>query len=276
MRKRIITAAIGILMMLPFLIFSHTWALVFMMSVLSVVAVGEILKCTGHLKRIIPTAMCMAVAVFAQVLAKVLSGEIYTSVMMLIYAAFFVLMLTSAVFSKGEYSISDASRSAVMTVYVTFGFSAFILLRSVKGSGLVLFLLAFFIPWVCDAMAYFVGMSMGKHKLIPDVSPKKTVEGAIGGTVGVVLLTAVFCVVMQLGFDKTPNYPLLLLLALVGGIIGQCGDLIASLLKREFGIKDYGKIFPGHGGVMDRFDSNIAVATFIYIVCRIFEGVNII
>ncbi len=276
MLKRIITAIVGIALMLPFLIFSHTWALVFMMTVLAVAGVGEMLNCTGQLKRIPVAVMCISVSAAAQILAKVLDDSLYTSVMLLIYAGFFVLMLTCAVFSKGNYSTADACQNAAFTVYISFGFSAFITLRAIADSGLILFLLAFFIPWVCDAMAYFTGVSIGKHKLIPEVSPKKTVEGAIGGIIGVVTLTAVFGIVMQLGFDRTPNYPILILLAFVGGLIGQCGDLVASLLKREHGIKDYGRLFPGHGGVMDRFDSNIAVATFIYIVCRIFDGVAII
>ena len=108
--------------------------------------------------------------------------------------------------------------------------------------------------------------------MIPDVSPKKTVEGAIGGVAGVVIAAAIYGMIMQFGFGKMPNYPLRLVIALVGGLVSQWGDLIASLLKREYGIKDYGKIFPGHGGVMDRFDSLFAVAIFIYIVFRIFAA----
>ncbi len=268
MLKRIITAIVGIAVLVPFLIFSHTWALVVMTSLLSALAVGEILKCTGQIKRILPSALCFGMTIALQLCAKLLSGDMYTSVAMLIFAAFAIIFLTMAVFSKGSFTLSEAARDVVMTFYVAFGFSAFVLLRAVEGDGLLLFLLAFFIPWVCDAMAYFVGVTMGKHKLIPSVSPKKTVEGAVGGIVGVMALTIVFGFVAGRGFD-----PILLLLAFVGGLIGQCGDLIASLLKREFGIKDYGNVFPGHGGVMDRFDSNIAVATFIYIVSRIFYGV---
>ena len=106
--------------------------------------------------------------------------------------------------------------------------------------------------------------------MIPDVSPKKTVEGAIGGIVGVVVSAVIFGLIMQFGFGKMPNYFMLITISLIGGFVSQWGDLIASLLKREYGIKDYGKMFPGHGGVMDRFDSMIAVSIFVYIVCRAF------
>ncbi len=276
MSKRILTAVIGIAVLMPFVIFSHTWALVVMTSVLATVSSYEILKCTGQVKKLLLLIICATVGIAAQILAKTLSAEMYTSVMMLIYGGFIVLVLTYAVFSKGALSLGDAGRNAVMIIYSGFGFSCMVLLRNIPDSGMILFLLTFFIPWVCDAMAYFVGVAIGKHKLIPDVSPKKTVEGAVGGIVGVVTFMTIFAVIMQFGFDRNPNYPVLLLLAFVGGFVGQCGDLIASLLKRECGIKDYGNIFPGHGGIMDRFDSNISVAIFMYIVCRIFSGVTII
>ena len=179
--------------------------------------------------------------------------------------------MMGAVFSKGTVKIADAAVSAVTTVYISFGFSSLILLRD-RDYGMVLFILALLIPWVCDATAYFVGVTCGKHKLIPDVSPKKTVEGAIGGVVGVCVAVAVFGLVMQFGFNKVPNYFMLMALAFVGSLLGMCGDLIASLIKRECGIKDYGNLFPGHGGVMDRFDSMIAVASFMYVVCWAFSA----
>lgn len=269
------TALIGIVILMPFVIFSDKWPLLVMMLVMSFIAVCELLSCTGQSKNRIAAVMSVLVCASAQVLARVFkeTPDTYALVMLLAYLAYAVLMMTTAVFSKGRIKLSDVTQTVVMVVYVSFGFSALILLRDFK-DGLVLFLLAFLIPWVCDAMAYFVGVFFGKHKLIPDVSPKKTVEGAVGGIVGVVVITLIFGLVMHYGFGKQPNYVILSLLAFVGGLISQCGDLIASLLKREYGVKDYGKIFPGHGGVMDRFDSIIATSIFMYIVCRAFENVT--
>lgn len=274
MLKRIITGVVGIAVLLPFLIFSDTWALVVMTSVMSVFAVCEVLKCTDQIRRWAVTVMCIGVCLAAQILTRLLDSDIYTTVMLLTYVAFSVVLMTMAVFSKGSFKLTEATQITVIVMYISFGFSALVLLRDLE-SGMALMLLAFIVPWVCDAMAYFVGVFFGKHKMIPDVSPKKTVEGAIGGIVGGVLITVIFGIVMQFGFGMDTHYPMLIVLALVGCLVSQWGDLIASLLKREYGVKDYGKLFPGHGGVMDRFDSIIAVSTFMYIVCRSFSGVSL-
>ncbi len=273
MLKRIMTAVVGIAVLMPFIIFSDKWPLVVLTLVMSVPAVCEVLACTGQNKKWVIGVPSILVCAAAQMLARIFEADVYTTAMLLIYLAYAVLMMTVAVFSKSEIKLKDVTQTVVMVMYVSFGFSALILLRDFK-YGLVLMLLAFLIPWVCDAMAYFVGVFFGKHKMIPDVSPKKTVEGAVGGIVGVVLITLIFGFIMHYGFGKQPNYIVLLLLALVGGFVSQWGDLIASLLKREYGVKDYGKLFPGHGGIMDRFDSFIAVSIFMYIVCRIFTNVT--
>ena len=271
--KRILTGVIGIAVLVPFIIFSENWPLILLTVLMSAIAMYELLKCTGMLKKLAVSIPTFAIALEAQLLARLLDTDRYLTVMLLSYMAFTVAMMTVAVFSKGSIKLSDLAQSVLMTVYVSFGFSSLILLRDMNEQyGLILFLLAFLIPWVCDAMAYFVGVFFGKHKMIPDVSPKKTIEGAVGGIVGTVVITAAFGLTMHFGFGKQPNYVLLLCLALVGGFVSQWGDLIASLLKREYGVKDYGSIFPGHGGVMDRFDSLFSVSVFIYIVCRLFES----
>ena len=273
MLKRIITAVVGIAVLMPFIIFSDKWPLMVLSLVMAVSAVCEVLACTGQSKKWVIGVPSVLVAAVAQILTRVLEADVYTTAMLLIYLAYAVVMMTAAVFSKGEIKLKDVTQTVVMVMYISFGFASLVLLRDFK-YGMVLMLLAFLIPWVCDAMAYFVGVFFGKHKMIPDVSPKKTIEGAVGGIVGVVLITAVFGIVMHYGFGKQPNYVALLSLALIGGFVSQWGDLIASLLKREYGVKDYGKIFPGHGGIMDRFDSLIAVSTFIYIVCRVLTNVT--
>ena len=273
MKVRVLTGVIGIPLLLPFIIFSDTWALVVLMMFFAGVGVYEMLKCTGALNKLTISIPSIIVAEVAQVLPRIdaFNGNRYTSAVLLIYIAYVMFLMTVAVFSKGTVKIADAAVSAVTTIYISFGFSSLILLRD-KEYGMVLFVLALLIPWVCDAMAYFVGVSIGKHKLIPEVSPKKTVEGAIGGIVGVCVAVLIFGLVMQFGFDKTPNYVLLIAFALGGGLLGMCGDLVASLIKREYGIKDYGNIFPGHGGIMDRFDSIIAVSTIMYVICWVFSA----
>ncbi|MBQ7784491.1 MAG: phosphatidate cytidylyltransferase, partial [Oscillospiraceae bacterium] len=130
--------------------------------------------------------------------------------------------------------------------------------------------------WIPDAGAYFVGTACGKHKLCPEISPKKTVEGAVGGLVVTAVVFAVYGFAYQQfmksvhGIDFGVNYPALVLIMPIAAVISMVGDLSASLLKREYGIKDYGKLLPGHGGVVDRFDSVYFVLPYIMLVFNAF------
>ena len=131
--------------------------------------------------------------------------------------------------------------------------------------GIALIVMTFGISFGSDGFAYFVGRAMGKRKLCPSVSPKKTVEGAFGGLFGGVLIALLVRLWFVYIFKMPmPGVPAAILLGLLGSYAGQIGDLCASLLKRYVGIKDYGHIFPGHGGVMDRFDSVIFVLIVMY------------
>ena len=138
-----------------------------------------------------------------------------------------------------------------LAVYIIAGFTALSALNYLYGLWAVAFVLC--IAWFTDTFAYFSGMLFGKKKLCPDISPKKTVAGAIGGTLfGTLIGMAIFS--WACGFSAYA------FCALPFSIASQCGDLVASITKRRFDVKDYGKIFPGHGGVLDRFDSVIPVA----------------
>lgn len=132
------------------------------------------------------------------------------------------------------------------------------------GSGLVL------IPLVAafssDSLALFAGMALGRHKLAPLVSPKKTVEGSIGGLVGGMAGMVIFRIIFFLCTEIPLNIIWCVVLGLVGAAMGQMGDLVFSTIKREFGIKDYGKLLPGHGGVLDRFDSVIFAAPVLWLI----------
>ena len=124
-------------------------------------------------------------------------------------------------------------------------------------------LIPFIIACLSDIGAYFVGSFFGKHKLCPNISPKKTVEGLAGGVAASILGLLIYCLILQLGFDFKVNYFLVFLYGVVGSLAGVFGDLTFSVVKRQTGIKDYGNIFPGHGGVLDRFDSVIVVAPLV-------------
>ena len=124
--------------------------------------------------------------------------------------------------------------------------------------------LVFIIAFMTDIFAYFSGYLFGKHKLIPKVSPKKTIEGSIGGIMG----STIACIVF--GYLFNINLAVVVFLGFFGSIVAQIGDLFASSIKRYVGIKDYGKLIPGHGGILDRFDSVILVSPFVYTIINLF------
>lgn len=147
--------------------------------------------------------------------------------------------------------------------------------------GLPFMALIFIIAWGSDTSAYFCGTFFGKHKLIPRVSPKKTVEGAVGALVCVMIICMVYAFIMyktgkQLGDISTNplSYLKIGILGAIAAAISQMGDLAASAIKRDAGIKDYGKIFPGHGGFMDRFDSVIFISPVVYYYCMHILGIG--
>lgn len=129
----------------------------------------------------------------------------------------------------------------------------------------VLLALSFFVPTMGDMAAYFVGVRYGRVKLNPVISPKKTVEGAIGGLAGTVVTAIVIYIIAGLFGLSQPAFVHFIVIGLVGGVVAQIGDLFASSVKRHCHVKDFGNIFPGHGGMMDRLDSILFVTMFIYI-----------
>jgi len=173
----------------------------------------------------------------------------------------FVVLFVYSILSARETAAAVSQMSLTMfgVFYVSLFFSYLLLLHAgASGPALILFLLC--VTWGGDAAAYFVGTWMGRHPLCPRISPKKTIEGAVGGLLGSVA-TALLCRAL---FLKDPAVPAILVAGAGINIMNQLGDISESLLKRAFGIKDSGAIFPGHGGVLDRIDSILFAAPFFY------------
>lgn len=188
--------------------------------------------------------------------------------MVLCICIYMMYLFSICVAHKGRMLLVEVFSTFTMVTYILLGFSALSILRYLP-FGEYEFLLAFFTAWGCDIFAYFVGTFIGKHKLIVEVSPKKTVEGAIGGVVCTFGIIMLYGYIVDAFTQADVNYLALAVLGLVLPIVSQIGDLFASLIKREAGIKDYSHLFPGHGGVMDRFDSIIAVSVATLIITMI-------
>lgn len=276
MKLRILTALIGIPLVVVVLLFSDTVVLPFTVALFSVVGEFEMLGCIGVRKKLevtVPSLIFAAAVPFATRYIVDVSGR--SSYFLALFAVlsfiYMFYLMCLAVVSKGTKTLGDMALCASMAMYITVGFSSIVLLRDVSigavDYGFYLFILVFVGAWVPDGAAYFCGRAFGKHKLIPDVSPKKTVEGAIGGVIfGGISFVVLGAVIGLMGVAE-PNYISLAITGIAVAVVSIFGDLIASLIKRQYGIKDYGKIFPGHGGVMDRFDSIIAIAPFLMMIC---------
>lgn len=175
-----------------------------------------------------------------------------------------LILLMASIFFKHKYNFVDISITTFGMLYVTFLFSFIVLTRNLEFGKLFIWLI-FISAWATDSSAYFIGRAMGKHKLIPSVSPKKTVEGAIAGVCGCMLAAGLFgsYIVTNFAHITVPHFHYVII-GLLNGIFSQMGDLAASSIKRFADVKDYGKIIPGHGGVLDRFDSTLLIAPTVY------------
>ena len=177
-----------------------------------------------------------------------------------------ILILFVYVFSYPKYRAEQIMAAFFGQIYVAVMLSFIYLTRGLP-DGKFLVWLIFLCSWGCDTCAYCVGMLIGKHKMAPVLSPKKSVEGAVGGVVGAALLGVIYAGATQ---GKMAEYALI---CGVGALISMVGDLAASAIKRNQNIKDYGKLIPGHGGILDRFDSVIITAPVIYYLAKLILGI---
>ncbi|HFI0150476.1 TPA: phosphatidate cytidylyltransferase [Streptococcus suis] len=254
LQKRVIFGGIALVIFLPFVWMGGVSFQLFA-GLLAMIATAELIK----MHRLSPSSIEGGLAMLAS-LVLTLPLENYLSFLPTDgnYTAFAIvvfILLGSTVFNLGTYSYSEVVFPIASSFYVGIGFHNLVLAR-MDGLNKVLF--ALFIVWATDIGAYMIGRQIGRHKLIPKVSPNKTVEGFFGGILSAVVVAMVFLLV-----DKTVNtqYPFWVMLLLVAlfSVFAQFGDLVESAIKRHFGVKDSGKIIPGHGGILDRFDSLIFV-----------------
>lgn len=267
MLTRIITGFfLTIFILVPGVVFSATPVLPLICSVFACIGVYEMVKCFGQSSRYVILIPSMAVGISMPMLARyTFSGNgIYIMMTMMVVYAFYIFALP--VFTDNRICFDDIAKTALMSVYISVGFSCIVMIRDMK-DGQYLFILAFLGAWITDIFAYFTGMLFGRHKLSPIISPKKTIEGSIGG---ILLCTASFVgygYLLNCFAEIHPNLILFGILGFFASLVSQLGDLIMSAIKRKHDVKDYGSIFPGHGGVLDRFDSVIAVAPVLYLIC---------
>lgn len=274
MKTRILTAVLIVAVALPLIFFSEYIVFPIALGLLAGVSVLELLRSFGYEKRLSVAIPAVSISLFLPICAYFAVELLmwYFATAFVVLYLFLLYMLMLSVFSKGKIKFSRAASVFATTAYVSISFSAISVLRYSIPLGEFFFVLPFVIAWVSDVFALFVGKLFGKHKLIPEVSPKKTVEGLFGGIVFATVGALVYGLLVDGFFDTiSVNYIVLALMGAGFSLISQLGDLIASTIKREEGIKDYGSILPGHGGITDRFDSIYAISLLVLIACVLFK-----
>lgn len=182
---------------------------------------------------------------------------------MMVFMGYLICQMAVLVFTYPKYNTQQIMAAFFGMFYVAVMLSYIYQTRILPG-GIFTVWLVFICAWGCDTCAYCVGMLIGKHRMAPVLSPKKSVEGGIGGILGAALIGVLYALAINQWGSAGVSPAEFALIGAVGGAISQIGDLAASAIKRFHGIKDYGKLIPGHGGILDRFDSVIFTAPIIY------------
>lgn len=258
MKQRILTAVIALLILVPLIIYGK-WPFIVISIVFACVGLYELMRMynrnNGTIYELVAFLFLIGL-VYPKQEATLFSWTLTTYDFILL---FLVVLLGIMVLSKNAFSFDQVSFMFFATVYVG---TAFHVLIETRMLGLNYLFFILFIIWATDSGAYFVGKFVGKRKLWPAISPNKTIGGALGGLILAVIIGSIFHIVYPFSL---PFYSIILI-SLVISVVGQLGDLVASAMKRHYQIKDFGKLFPGHGGILDRLDSLLFVLIVLSII----------
>ena len=258
--KRILTGIV-LVIILAVILFASPAVIEAAVAVVIVFCLYELYKAFGFVKRGVLIVLGIVPPVF-------IALATFFNMPVLLYV-YIVILFAAMVLFHDEVSFRDIAVVFLISVFVTSFLWSIVTVRQME-NGEYLIWLVFIGACLTDTFAYVTGSLIGSHKLIPKVSPNKTVEGAVGGVLGCVISFLIYGLIMHRAFGFHLNITALWILGALCGIVAQIGDLTASVIKRECGIKDFGAVFPGHGGMMDRFDSIMFVAPLVYHFLLIF------
>jgi len=261
MLTRIISAAVAVIIFIAVVYFLPPACFTVAVAAICAVASYELTKRSGIVKL---RALTLASSIFSALVPFFISYEMSGTYIFLIVFLCFVSVFVIWLFNYGKSSLVMTLTAFFAGTVIPLMFSVIIRIYLAE-NGRLLVLLPFIAAWMTDTGAYFTGVLLGKHKLCEKISPKKTVEGAVGGVVVCVISVVIYAIILKLNV----NYFMYAVGALVLSLLAQVGDLSFSIIKREYNIKDYGNIMPGHGGVLDRFDSTIFTIPASYILLSI-------
>ena len=264
MKQRIIVAVIFVPLLFLVMFLAPDWVFAIVTALISAVAAYELIKAVkaGRSRRIYVYAAVSAVGIQAGVLFG--QGDLVFKIALLLLM---LVMFAEAISAfKYENKITFGNIACVLFAGAVMPcFLSSLLALKMNEDGHLWVLIPFISAFVTDGGAYFVGVFLGKHKATPHISPKKTYEGFAGGIVIGTAAVVVYGLILKLcGWNV--NYFAMLLYGLLGSVVTEIGDLAFSMIKREYGVKDYGNLLPGHGGMLDRFDSMVFAAPVIYLM----------
>ncbi|NLA77737.1 MAG: phosphatidate cytidylyltransferase [Clostridiales bacterium] len=278
MKTRVITGLVagGLFIAMFFLL--YTWVYPVMLAIFAAIGVWEIEKAVG-LKNKLITVLSLAVSAAIPFVVHFHLELPLIAIISLYCIAVLILMLIQ--FEKTRFE--HAAIAIFASLAVPYALSCMLALRDMylrypdtytKSDGIFFILFGLFCAWMTDTFAFFVGSKFGKHKMCPKISPKKSIEGAIGGVIGAAVLNLILLAVFKKffsGAETNLSYIGVALVSVLLSVISMLGDLAASTIKRNYGVKDFGKLFPGHGGVMDRADS---VSFVLPTLCAVITLIN--
>ncbi|MDR3189778.1 MAG: phosphatidate cytidylyltransferase [Lactobacillaceae bacterium] len=262
MKTRVITAIVALIVFIPTIVYGG-WVLQILAALLAAIALSEVAMMRKRLLVSFEAIISMFGAMLMTLpngiwksIAEQLPIDLHATSLLYIFV---LLMLLHTVISGKQFTFEDAGVFTLAIFYVGIGFHYLVEARM---AGLDTLFYVLLIVWITDSGAYMIGRKFGKHKLAPKLSPNKTWEGSIGGTVVAVLVAAVYTYF----FPQHYNWGIMLVMSIVLSVAGQFGDLIESGLKRYYKVKDSGTILPGHGGILDRFDSLLIVLPVFFLL----------
>lgn len=258
MKQRVITAVVALIFFIPVLYVGGI-TIEIVASLLALIGMSEIFMMR---KRIIVSFEFIWATLATLVMAVPDSFLTFLPGHLTRFHVFYLLvmlMLIHTVLTKNKFTFDDAGILTLASLYIGLGFHYLAAVRNVD-NGLALLGYVLVIIWSTDIGAYMIGRKIGKHKLWPAISPNKTWEGSIGAVIVAMILTALYLTFVPVGRD----FVQLMILAFIFSVAGQMGDLVESAYKRHYGVKDSGKILPGHGGILDRFDSLLFVLPLVF------------
>ncbi len=268
MKQRIISAMVGLAILIVVMLLYQTIAFNIAISLVSALAVFELLHATGYVK----SKLVLSLSLVYAMIVPFFSTMDHRGMQIYVTLGYLILLFACLLAGHQKIQFQEIAISFFISLLVPLALAVVVLLRDRNPHGIFYTLLICEAAWIADSAAYFVGRAFGKHKMAPLISPHKTVEGAIGGVVISAAFFLIFCFVYQQVTETVLSIQWLhaLIVGVLTTLIGITGDLTASVIKRQTGIKDFGKIMPGHGGIMDRFDSFLFVAPSLYLLLSFF------